>query len=61
MYGPAFTTQAIFLYVLALFIPPVPVYIKKGLSWDVGLNVVLWFCGWIPGVAHAWYTIARNY
>ncbi|KAF8500251.1 hypothetical protein F5888DRAFT_1633021 [Russula emetica] len=26
---------------------------------DVWINVALWFLGWIPGVIHAWWIIAK--
>jgi len=48
------------LYFLAIFVPPLAVFFKKGrCSADVWINVALWFLGWIPGVIHAWWIIAK--
>ena len=49
------------LIVLAVFFPPLPVCIKKGLcSCDFLINVCLCLLGWIPGMLHAWYIILEN-
>ncbi|KAI9633963.1 uncharacterized protein MKK02DRAFT_38633 [Dioszegia hungarica] len=49
----------IILYVLALLIPPVPVFMKRGCGGDVIINILLWILGWIPGVIHAWWIISK--
>ncbi|KDQ10984.1 hypothetical protein BOTBODRAFT_35743 [Botryobasidium botryosum FD-172 SS1] len=54
------STPDVLLYFLALFIPPIPVFIKTGLGADVLINILLWFLGWIPGVIHAWWIISKN-
>ena len=38
------------LYFLALFLPPVPVFLKKGCGADFLINIGLSILGWIPGV-----------
>ncbi|KAI0337614.1 UPF0057-domain-containing protein [Trametopsis cervina] len=50
----------VFLYFLAIFIPPLSVFFKRGLAADFWINVLLWILGWIPGVLHAWYIISRS-
>lgn len=47
------------LYFLALFIPPIPVFMKTGCGVDLLINIVLWCLGWIPGVIHAWWIISK--
>ncbi len=37
------------LLILALFIPPIPVFIRVRLHWHFWLNILLWILGWIPG------------
>lgn len=50
-----------FLIILAVFFPPLPVCIKKGLcSCDFLINVCLCLLGWVPGMLHAWYIILNN-
>jgi uncharacterized membrane protein YqaE (UPF0057 family) len=50
----------ILLYILALFIPPLPVFFERGLHADFWINIVLWILGWIPGVIHSWYIISKS-
>ncbi|KAH9477687.1 plasma membrane proteolipid Pmp3 [Psilocybe cubensis] len=44
-----------FLYFLAIFLPPVSVFLKRGCAADFWINVCLSILGWIPGVIHAWW------
>jgi uncharacterized membrane protein YqaE (UPF0057 family) len=50
----------IFLYFLAIWIPFVPVAIRRGCSADLLINILLCILGWIPGVIHAWYIISKT-
>merc|ERR1712169_28768 len=54
------STADVLLYFLALFLPPVPVFIKRGCGADLLINIALDFLGWIPGVIHAWYIISKT-
>lgn len=48
----------IFLIVLAFFLPPVAVAVKRGLcSADFLINLILFVLGFVPGLLHAWYII----
>lgn len=41
---------------LALILPPVGVYARSGIGWQLALNVFLCFAFFIPAVVHAvWY------
>ncbi|KAI0795691.1 hypothetical protein C8Q75DRAFT_803556 [Abortiporus biennis] len=53
-------TSDVLLYFIAIFIPPLPVFFKRGLAADFWINILLWILGWIPGVLHAWYIISRS-
>ena len=49
----------IFLALLAILFPPLPVWIKTGIcSCPSLLNIVLLVLGYVPGLLHAWYIIA---
>ncbi|ORY33476.1 hypothetical protein BCR39DRAFT_520346 [Naematelia encephala] len=48
------------LYFIALFIPPIAVFAKRGVGSDLFINILLWILGWIPGVLHAWYIITKT-
>ncbi|EUC64363.1 stress response RCI peptide protein, putative [Rhizoctonia solani AG-3 Rhs1AP] len=54
MSRPPSSTSDVLLYFIALLVPPIPVFIKRGCSADVLINILLWVLGWIPGVIHAW-------
>ncbi|KAL9610802.1 MAG: hypothetical protein Q9167_004502 [Letrouitia subvulpina] len=50
----------IFLALLAILFPPIAVWIKVGLcTADSVINIALCMLGFIPGLLHAWYIIAK--
>ncbi|EMG49937.1 PMP3 Plasma membrane proteolipid 3 [Candida maltosa Xu316] len=50
----------LFLIVLSVLFPPLPVWIRRGCcSADSFINVALFFLGYFPGLIHSWYIIAR--
>ncbi|KFG84546.1 hypothetical protein MANI_014251 [Metarhizium anisopliae] len=50
----------IFLALLAVLFPPLPVWVKCGIcSADSIINILLCCLGFIPGLIHAWYIIAK--
>jgi uncharacterized membrane protein YqaE (UPF0057 family) len=51
----ASSTSDMCLYFLALFLPPLAVFLKTGCNSDFLINIGLSILGWIPGVIHAWY------
>lgn len=49
-----------FLAFLAIFFPPVSVWVKRGIcSADSLINIALCILGYLPGLLHAWYIIAK--
>ncbi|ODQ59456.1 hypothetical protein WICANDRAFT_63947 [Wickerhamomyces anomalus NRRL Y-366-8] len=49
-----------FLVVIAILLPPVPVFIKRGFfSADFWINILLLILGFIPGLLHALYIISQ--
>jgi len=51
----------LFLAFIAILFPPIAVWIKSGLcSADSLINICLCCLGYLPGLIHAWYIIARN-
>lgn len=55
------TLQAtIILFVLAIFLPPAAVLIVRGCGAHFCLNILLTLLGWLPGLLHAWYVVARD-
>ncbi|OJJ50805.1 hypothetical protein ASPZODRAFT_126753 [Penicilliopsis zonata CBS 506.65] len=50
----------IFLAILAVFFPPISVWIKVGIcTADSIINIALCCLGYIPGLLHAWYIILK--
>ncbi|KIW34372.1 uncharacterized protein PV07_01151 [Cladophialophora immunda] len=55
------TCGDIFLALIAILFPPIAVWIKSGIcSCDSLINILLCMLGYVPGLLHAWYIIARN-
>lgn len=51
--------KGIMLGIIAIFIPPLSVLVRRGYGVDLLINIILLFLGWIPGVLHASYIIFR--
>jgi uncharacterized membrane protein YqaE (UPF0057 family) len=45
------------LIILAIFLPPLAVFLMSGLGRDFWINLILTLLGWVPGVVHAIYLI----
>lgn len=45
--------------VLAIILPPLGVFLEVGLGKHFWLNILLTILGWLPGVIHAFYVIAK--
>ncbi|KAI1776927.1 hypothetical protein F4818DRAFT_363488 [Hypoxylon cercidicola] len=53
-------TADLFLGLLAILFPPLPVWVKRGLcSADSIINILLCMLGFIPGLLHSWYIISK--
>jgi uncharacterized membrane protein YqaE (UPF0057 family) len=45
---------------LAVLLPPVGVLLTVGLGLQFWLNILLTLCGYVPGIVHAVWVIARR-
>ncbi|MBW4650375.1 MAG: YqaE/Pmp3 family membrane protein [Kastovskya adunca ATA6-11-RM4] len=50
----------IFRILIAIFIPPLGVFLQVGIGTDFWINLLLTFLGYIPGIAHALWVILRK-
>jgi len=51
----------LFLGLIAILFPPIAVWVKSGIcSADSLINICLCMLGFIPGLLHAWYIIAKH-
>jgi uncharacterized membrane protein YqaE (UPF0057 family) len=46
--------------VCAIFLPPLGVFLQTGISTQLLINVFLTLLGYIPGIVHAVWIIARE-
>ena len=47
----------VILIIIALFLPPLAVFMKHGLNRDFWINVILCLFGFFPGMVHALYIV----
>ena len=45
---------------LAILLPPLGVFLQVGLGLHFWLNILLTICGYLPGIIHAVYIIAKR-
>ncbi|KAJ3852702.1 hypothetical protein EV368DRAFT_82277 [Lentinula lateritia] len=48
----AFTTSDICKILIAIFIPPLGVFLERGCNADFLINILLTILGYIPGIIH---------
>ena len=46
--------------ILAIFLPPVGVFLEVGLTGHFWLNILLTLLGYVPGIIHALYVILTH-
>lgn len=46
--------------ILAVFLPPLSVFLTTGFSSAFFINLILTFIGWVPGVIHALWIISKE-
>lgn len=46
--------------ILAVFLPPLSVFLTMGFSPAFFINLILTFIGWVPGVIHALWIISKE-
>ncbi|MBD2742945.1 YqaE/Pmp3 family membrane protein [Coleofasciculus sp. FACHB-1120] len=50
----------LFRILIAIFVPPLGVFLQVGFGKDFWINLVLTFLGLFPGIIHAVWVIARK-
>lgn len=46
--------------VIAIFLPPLGVFLQVGLGKDFWINILLTLLGYLPGIVHAIWIIAKK-
>ncbi len=49
----------VLLFILAIILPPLAVYLLKGAKRDFVINIVLCLFIWIPGIVHALWVVTK--
>jgi len=52
-------SNKILLVILAILLPPIAVFMKKGAGKDLVINIVLCVLMWLPGIVHALWLVTR--
>jgi uncharacterized membrane protein YqaE (UPF0057 family) len=47
------------LIVASLLLPPLAVFLKKGVGQELLINIVLCFFFWVPGIIHALWLVTK--
>lgn len=58
--GEGFTFYDFLRIVLAVLLPPVGVFLTVGIGLQFWINILLTLLGYIPGIIHAVWIIARR-
>ncbi|KAG2200355.1 plasma membrane proteolipid 3 [Mucor mucedo] len=55
----ALTTSDICKIIAAVILPPLGVFLERGCTCDLAINIALTCLGFIPGIVHALYIILK--
>ncbi|EXJ84930.1 hypothetical protein A1O3_05605 [Capronia epimyces CBS 606.96] len=58
MARPASSTSDVLLYFLAIFLPPLAVFLKTGCDSNFIINILLTILGWLPGCIRKFSSVA---
>ncbi|WP_206208157.1 YqaE/Pmp3 family membrane protein [Wenyingzhuangia fucanilytica] len=53
-------TNKILLIVLAILLPPLAVYLKRGVDKHLLINIVLCFVFYFPGIIHSLWVVTQD-
>ncbi|KAG4092205.1 UPF0057-domain-containing protein [Neocallimastix lanati (nom. inval.)] len=54
-----FTCSDIFKIIFAIILPPLGVFLERGIGMDLIINIILTIIGFVPGIIHALYIICK--
>ncbi|PSB15948.1 YqaE/Pmp3 family membrane protein [Phormidesmis priestleyi ULC007] len=47
-------------FILAIFLPPLAVFLNSGISSAFVINILLTLLGWVPGIIHAVWVLQKT-
>ncbi|QXQ06092.1 YqaE/Pmp3 family membrane protein [Sphingosinicellaceae bacterium] len=55
------SANTVLMVIAAILLPPLAVFLARGIGTDFWINVVLTILAWVPGVLHAlWVVLAQR-
>lgn len=58
--SPDSTLSDLIKILIAVLLPPLGVFLEVGLTKHFWINIILTLCGFLPGIIHAVYIIAKR-
>lgn len=52
--------MVLILLIIAIFLPPLGVFLQVGFGGHFWLSILLTLFGWIPGILHAFYVTLKD-
>ena len=52
-------TNKLLMIIIAILIPPVAIFLKRGVGIELVINIVLCFLFYFPGLIHALWVVLR--
>ncbi|MEM6898191.1 MAG: YqaE/Pmp3 family membrane protein [Pseudomonadota bacterium] len=50
----------LFMIILAVLLPPIAVFFRSGFNGTLALNILLTILGYVPGLVHAVWVVAKS-
>lgn len=47
-------------FIIAIFLPPLAVFMERGAGRDLVINIILCIIVWFPGILHSLYIVASS-
>lgn len=57
---PVNDTNKLLLILIAIFIPPLAVGLKRGIGLALVISIILTLCLWVPGLIHAIWVVLSD-
>lgn len=52
-------SNKLLMIIIAILLPPLAVFLKKGVGKDLIINIILCLIIWIPGLVHALWLVTK--
>ncbi|CAG35768.1 conserved hypothetical protein [Desulfotalea psychrophila LSv54] len=54
------TSMELIKIICAIILPPLGAFLQVGIGKHFWINIILTLCGYIPGIVHAVWVVAKN-